>query len=167
MCNAAERVYVQEGIAEEFTKKVIEKMKTLTYGPALAGTFDMGSMVNKAQQEHVDEMVQSAVAEGATVACGGHKAQVDGKGWFYEPTVITGCTHDMRIMRDEIFGPVLPITTFKTLDEAIEMANDSVYGLTNSSMSELTVSGLSQHELCPAPSIQCTTWPSRLSHARL
>lgn len=132
VCNAAERVYVQEGIAEEFTKKVIEKMKTLTYGPALAGTFDMGSMVNKAQQEHVDEMVQSAIAEGATVVCGGHKAQVDGKGWFYEPTVITGCTHDMRIMRDEIFGPVLPITTFKTLDEAIEMANDSVYGLTSS-----------------------------------
>lgn len=85
VCNAAERVYVQEGIAEEFTKKVIEKMKTLTYGPALAGTFDMGSMVNKAQQEHVDEMVQSAIAEGATVACGGHKVQVDGKGWFYEP----------------------------------------------------------------------------------
>ena len=132
VCNAAERVYVQEGIAEEFTKKVIEKMKTLTYGPVLAGTFDMGSMVNKAQQEHVDEMVQSAIAEGATVACGGHKVQVDGKGWFYEPTVITGCTHDMRIMRDEIFGPVLPITTFKTLDEAIEMANDSVYGLTSS-----------------------------------
>ena len=132
VCNAAERVYVQEGIAEEFTKKVIEKMKTLTYGPALAGTFDMGSMVNKAQQEHVDEMVQSAIAEGATVACGGHKVQVNGKGWFYEPTVITGCTHDMRIMRDEIFGPVLPITTFKTLDEAIEMANDSVYGLTSS-----------------------------------
>lgn len=132
VCNAAERVYVQEGIAEEFTKKVIDKMKTLTYGPALAGTFDMGSMVNKAQQEHVDEMVQSAIAEGATVACGGHKVQVDGKGWFYEPTVITGCTHDMRIMRDEIFGPVLPITTFKTLDEAIEMANDSVYGLTSS-----------------------------------
>ena len=67
VCNAAERVYVQEGIAEEFTKKVIEKMKTLTYGPALAGTFDMGSMVNKAQQEHVDEMVQSAIAEGATI----------------------------------------------------------------------------------------------------
>lgn len=132
VCNAAERVYVQEGIAEEFTKKVIEKMKGLTFGPALAGTFDMGSMVNKAQQEHVDEMVQSAIAEGATVACGGHKVQVDGKGFFYEPTVITGCTHDMRIMRDEIFGPVLPITTFKTLDEAIEMANDSVYGLTSS-----------------------------------
>lgn len=132
VCNAAERVYVQEGIAEEFTKKVIEKMKAITYGPALAGDFDMGSMVNKAQQEHVDEMVQSAIAEGATVACGGHKAQVDGKGYFYEPTVITGCTHDMRIMTDEIFGPVLPITTFKTLDEAIEMANDSVYGLTSS-----------------------------------
>ena len=132
VCNAAERVYVQEGIAEEFTAKIIEKMKAATYGPALAGDFDMGSMVNKAQQEHVDEMVQAAIAEGAKLECGGHKATVDGKGYFYEATVLSGCTHDMAIMRDEIFGPVLPIATFKTLDEAIEMANDSVYGLTSS-----------------------------------
>lgn len=132
VCNAAERVYVQEGIAEEFTAKVIEKMKVVTYGPALAGDFDMGPMVNKAQQEHVYELVQSAIAEGATVACGGNKAQVDGKGWYFEPTVVTGCTHDMRIMREEIFGPVLPISTFETLDEAIEKANDSDFGLTSS-----------------------------------
>ena len=132
VCNAAERVYVQEGIAEEFTKKIIERMSKTTYGPALAGDFDMGSMVNKAQQEHVDELVRSAVAEGATVACGGHKATVDGKGYFYEATVVTGCTHDMRIMREEIFGPVLPIATFATFDEAVEMANDCEYGLTSS-----------------------------------
>ena len=70
--------------------------------------------------------------EGATVLLGGHKATVDGKGFYYEPTVITGCTHDMTIMREEIFGPVLPISTFKTLDEAIEKANDCDLGLTSS-----------------------------------
>ncbi|MCI1480161.1 MAG: aldehyde dehydrogenase [Eggerthellaceae bacterium] len=132
VCNAAERVYVQEGIAEAFTQKVIEKMSAVTYGPALGGTFDMGPMVNKKQQEHVAELVQSAIDEGATIACGGKATTVDGKGYFFEPTVVTGCTHEMRIMREEIFGPVLPISTFKTLDEAIEKANDCDFGLTSS-----------------------------------
>ncbi len=132
VCNAAERVYVQEGIAEAFTQKVIEKMSAVTYAPALGGTFDMGPMVNKKQQEHVAELVQSAIDEGATIACGGKAATVDGKGYFFEPTVVTGCTHEMRIMREEIFGPVLPISTFKTLDEAIEKANDCDFGLTSS-----------------------------------
>ncbi|MBR3182130.1 MAG: aldehyde dehydrogenase family protein, partial [Eggerthellaceae bacterium] len=62
----------------------------------------------------------------------GKKATVNGKGYYYEPTVIADCKHDMRIMKEEIFGPVLPITTFKTLDEAIELANDCDYGLTSS-----------------------------------
>ena len=131
-CNCAERVYVQEGIADEFIEKITAKMQAVTFGPGLGGTFDMGPMVNKAQQEHVDELVQSAIAEGAKVLCGGKKATVDGKGYYYEPTVIVNCTHDMRIMKEEIFGPVLPITTFKTLDEAIELANDCDYGLTSS-----------------------------------
>lgn len=131
-CNCAERVYVQEGIADEFIAKITEKMKAVTFGPALGGDFDMGPMVNKGQQEHVDELVQSAIAEGAKVLCGGHKATVDGKGYYYEPTIVSECTHDMRIMKEEIFGPVLPIATFKTLDEAIELANDCQYGLTSS-----------------------------------
>ncbi len=132
VCNAAERVYVQKGIAEEFTKKIIERMKQVTYGPGLGGTFDMGPMVNKAQQEHVAELVQSAIDEGATIECGGNAVTVDGKGYFFEPTVITGVQHKSRVMVEEIFGPVLPITTFETLDEAIEMANDCEFGLTSS-----------------------------------
>ncbi|WP_297568551.1 aldehyde dehydrogenase [uncultured Anaerovibrio sp.] len=132
VCNAAERVYVQEGIADKFIEKIVARFKKATYGPGLGGTFDLGPMVNKAQQEHVDELVQSAVKEGATICCGGKKATVDGKGFYYEPTVVANCTHDMTIMREEIFGPVLPIATFKTLDEAIEKANDCVYGLTSS-----------------------------------
>ncbi len=123
---------MREGIYDEFVAKVVERMKSVAYGNPLADNFDMGPMVNKNHQEHVDELVQSAIAEGSKIECGGHKAQVDGKGWYYEPTVVTGITHESRIMRDEIFGPVLPITSFKTLDEAIEMANDSVYGPTPS-----------------------------------
>ena len=132
VCNAAERVYVQKGIAEEFTKRIIERMKQVTYGPGLGGEFDMGPMVNKNQQNHVAELVQSAIDEGATIECGGNAVTVDGKGYFFEPTVVTGVTHDSRIMREEIFGPVLPITTFETLDEAIAMANDCEFGLTSS-----------------------------------
>lgn len=132
VCNAAERVYVQEGIAEQFIAKTVERFKKATFGPGLGGTFDLGPMVNKAQQEHVDELVQDAVKAGAKLCAGGHKATVDGKGWYYEPTVLCGCDHNMRIMREEIFGPVLPISTFMTLDEAIEKANDCDFGLTSS-----------------------------------
>ena len=132
VCNAAERIYVQEGIADKFIEKIIARFQKATYGPGLGGDFDLGPMVNKAQQEHVDELVQSAIKEGAKVRCGGNKATVDGKGFYYEPTVVTDCTHDMTIMKEEIFGPVLPISTFKTLDEAIEKANDCVFGLTSS-----------------------------------
>jgi len=90
----------------------------------------MGPMINKQQVEHIDDLVKSAVAEGGKVLCGGKPTTIDGKGFFYEPTVISNCKHEMRIMKEEIFGPVLPITTFKTLDEAIEKANDCQFGLT-------------------------------------
>ena len=118
-CNCAERVYVQEDIADEFIAKITEKMKAVTFGPGLGGSFDIGPMVNKAQQEHVDELVQSAIEEGAKVLCGGKKATVDGKGYYFEPTVITGVKHESRVMVEEIFGPVLPILTFDDLHHVI------------------------------------------------
>lgn len=131
VCNCAERVYVQEGIADKFIEKVIERMKKVTFGNPMDDK-DMGPLVNKGQQEHVDAMVQEAVKEGARIACGGHKAQVDGKGFYYEPTVLVDGKHSMKVFHDEIFGPVLPITTFKDLDEAIACANDCEFGLTSS-----------------------------------
>jgi len=134
-CNCAERVYVQEGIAPKFIEKIIARFKATKYGnPAKDPNkeFDMGTMINKQQVEHIDEMVKACVAEGGKIECGGKPTTFDGKGFYYEPTVITNCTHSMRIFHDEIFGPVLPITTFKTLDEAIEYANDCEYGLTSS-----------------------------------
>jgi lactaldehyde dehydrogenase/glycolaldehyde dehydrogenase len=134
-CNCAERVYVQEGIAKEFTAKIVRRIKATKYGnPAKDPKkgLDMGPMINQQQVDHIDELVKGAVSEGGRIACGGKPAKIDGKGFYYEPTVITNCTHDMKIFHDEIFGPVLPITTFKTLDEAIEKANDCEYGLTSS-----------------------------------
>ena len=132
VCNSAERVYVHEDIKDEFIKKIVPLFKKTTYGPGLAGKFDMGPLVNKQQQDHVDELVQSAVKQGGKIECGGHKVKYKGKGWFYEPTVISNCKHESRIMREEIFGPVLPISTFKTLDEAFKKANDCEFGLTSS-----------------------------------
>ncbi len=133
VCNCAERIYVQEGIAPAFIEKMTAKIKAATYGdPIKNPDATIGPQVNKKQQEHIDELVQSAIAEGATLVCGGKKATVNGKGYYYEPTLLVDCRHEMRIMKEEIFGPVMPISTFKTLDEAIEKANDCIYGLTSS-----------------------------------
>ena len=133
VCNCAERIYVQEGIAPAFIEKMTAKIKAATYGdPIKNPDATIGPQINKKQQEHIDELVQSAIAEGATLVCGGKKAMVNGKGYYYEPTLLVDCRHEMRIMKEEIFGPVMPISTFKTLDEAIEKAKDCIYGLTSS-----------------------------------
>ena len=132
VCNCAERVYVHESVAEAFTKKVIEHMRNTRFGdPLTDDTLDMGPFVSKAQLESVEAAVAGAVKEGATIALGGKRADCK-KGFFYPATVLTNCRHEMDIMHEEIFGPVLPITTFKTFDEAIDMANDCDFGLTSS-----------------------------------
>ena len=134
VCNQAERVYVQEDVAEEFTRIVIEKMKAIKSGVPYEEDCDMGPMINKKQIDGVHAKVLHAIEQGAKLECGGDydKTVNGGKGYFYQATVLTGCTQDMDIMHDETFGPVLPICTFKTLDEAIEYANDSEYGLASS-----------------------------------
>ena len=133
VCNCAERIYVQEGIAPAFIEKMTAKIKAATYGdPIKNPDATIGPQINKKQQEHIDDLVQSAIAAGATLVCGGRKASLNGKGFFYEPTLLVDCKHEMRIMQEEIFGPVMPVSTFKTLDEAIEKANDCIYGLTSS-----------------------------------
>jgi lactaldehyde dehydrogenase/glycolaldehyde dehydrogenase len=131
VCNCTERVYVQEDVANEFIEKVTKAMSEVRYGDPLAEQdIDMGPLVNEAGVRSVDSMVKRAVAEGAKVLTGGKPAARE-KGYFYEPTVLVNVNNSMEIMRQEIFGPVLPIATFKTLDEAIELANDCEYGLTS------------------------------------
>lgn len=130
VCNCTERVYVHENIAEEFTAKIVKAMKEVTFGNGILKPDSMmGPMINRSSVERVDSMVNKAVSEGAKILTGGKL--LDMEGTFYEPTVLINCTHDMDIMHQEIFGPVLPIMTIKSLDEGIKLANDCEYGLTS------------------------------------
>ncbi|RXJ86549.1 aldehyde dehydrogenase [Arcobacter sp. CECT 8985] len=131
VCNCAERVYVHKSIEKEFTSKMIKAMKSTTYGNPLEEEVDMGPLINQEAVNHVQSLVNKAKEQGATIALGG-KIPKREDGFYYEPTVITDVTQDMNIIHEEIFGPVLPIVTFETFDEAINMANDSEFGLTSS-----------------------------------
>jgi len=131
VCNCAERVYVQKGIYDRFVNRLGEAMKAVQFGdPAQRNDIAMGPLINAAALQRVEEKVARAVTEGARIALGGEK--VDGKGYFYPPTLLLDVQQEMAIMHEETFGPVLPVVAFDTLDEALAMANDSDYGLTSS-----------------------------------
>ncbi|MXP52621.1 aldehyde dehydrogenase [Pantoea sp. Seng] len=131
VCNCAERVYVQEGIYDRFITALTAAMKQVKFGnPAEQTDIDMGPLITAAALERVEQKVAKAVSEGGKVVLGGKRA--GDKGFYFEPTIITGVRQEMEIMREEIFGPVLPVMTFKTLDEAVALANDCEYGLTSS-----------------------------------
>jgi lactaldehyde dehydrogenase/glycolaldehyde dehydrogenase len=131
VCNCAERVYVEESVAERFIEKVTTAMSHTKFGDPFAPGMDMGPLVSRRQLDAVDSAVKQALKDGAKTTTGGAKA--DRKvGYYYPPTVLMNCKQNTDIMQKEIFGPVLPVTTFKTLDEAIDMANDSELGLTSS-----------------------------------
>ncbi|MGJ8649326.1 MAG: aldehyde dehydrogenase [Opitutaceae bacterium] len=132
VCNCAERVYVQRSVAEAFTAKLVEKMKAARFGNPLEDeTVDYGPMINQAGYEKIVTLLESSVAAGAKVLCGGKRGGDEG-GFYFEPTVVGDCTQDMDLVQKEIFGPVVPIVIFDTLDEAVAMANDTEYGLTSS-----------------------------------
>ncbi len=132
VCNCAERVYVHESVAEKFIDKVTAVMKATRFGdPLNEPDVEMGPLVSKQQLEDVEAAVERAVKDGAKVVLGGKRTDRS-HGFFYPPTVLTHCRQNTDIMQKEIFGPVLPIATFKDLDEALEMANDCEYGLTSS-----------------------------------
>jgi len=132
VCNCAERVYVQKKVADQFVEKLAAAMKGTRFGNPLADTtVEYGPLINEAGFQKVEKLVASAVAAGASVVTGGKRGAGEG-GYYYEPTVIAGCRQDMEIIRKEVFGPVSPIVTFDDLDQAIEYANDSEYGLTSS-----------------------------------
>ncbi|MEY8559106.1 aldehyde dehydrogenase [Jeotgalicoccus halotolerans] len=131
-CTNAERVYVHSSVAEELTDKLAAAFKEKKLGnPREDKDVEVGPLINEDRLNTVADMVDEAVADGAKAVTGGKKADME-KGFFYEPTILTNVTHDSKIMRDEIFGPVLPIATFETIDEAIDMANDTIYGLSSS-----------------------------------
>ena len=130
-CSGIERVYVMRGVAERFIAEVVAGARALRVGDPMSWNTEIGPMVSREQFDIVRELVDDAVAAGATLHCGGPLSQApDGlSGDFYAPAVLTGVTHQMRIMREEIFGPVLPIITVDSEDEALALANDSAFGL--------------------------------------
>ena len=132
VCNCAEKVFVQRSVHDEFVAKLAAKFETTRYGdPSAIEDLDMGPLINETSLERVDAVVVRAQEQGATVVTGGAKADL-GRGYHYQPTVLTGARNDMEIMRNETFGPVLPVQAVEDLDEAIALANDSDYGLTSS-----------------------------------
>lgn len=141
-CASVERVYVEEAIADAFIAKVIEKSRAIKVGDPMDPATDMGPLTMERQRAIVIAHVEDARAKGARIETGG--IGPEGPGHFYPPTVLTNVDHTMTIMRDETFGPVLPIMRVKSLDEAILLANDSAYGLTASgwTTSEVTAARL-------------------------
>ena len=130
-CASIERCYVHESIAPQFIELVVKETRALRQGKPTAEGVDVGAMSNEKQLEIVESHVSEALRKGAQVLTGGHRVN-DSGGWFHQPTVVTNVDHSMELMTEETFGPVLPIMTFKTDDEAVLLANDSIYGLTAS-----------------------------------
>jgi succinate-semialdehyde dehydrogenase/glutarate-semialdehyde dehydrogenase len=126
-CTAANRFYVEAGVAEEFSRKLAERMAALRVGPGTDERTQVGPLVNEDSVSKVDELVTAAVAEGAATRTGGSRPE--GAGWFYPPTVLTDVRPESAILREEIFGPVAPIVTFTDEADAVRMANDTEFGL--------------------------------------
>ena len=126
-CTAANRFYVHESLAEDFSAKLAQRMGALTLGRGTEEGVDVGPLVDEKSRDKVSSLVDDAVAKGARVVVGG--SAPDGVGWFYQPTVLTDVPADADLAREEIFGPVAPVSTFSTDAEAIRMANDTEYGL--------------------------------------
>lgn len=126
-CTAANRIFVHESIADEFTAKFVAAIKDMRVDDPFAEGTDMGPLIDGGAVTHMQELVSDAQAHGAEVLCGGHVVERDG--YFFEPTVLRGCSTDARVYQEEIFGPIAPIFTFRDEEELWELANDTEYGL--------------------------------------
>jgi succinate-semialdehyde dehydrogenase / glutarate-semialdehyde dehydrogenase len=126
-CTAANRFHVHESIAQEFARRLAARMSALKVGRGTEPDTDVGPLIDAGQREKVAELVRDANARGAQIALGG--SSLDGPGYFFEPTVITGVPDDARVLTEEIFGPVAPVATFSSQEQALAAANRTEYGL--------------------------------------
>ncbi|HTH51811.1 MAG TPA: aldehyde dehydrogenase family protein [Pyrinomonadaceae bacterium] len=133
-CTATSRAVVMSGVADEFVEKVVARAKSFKLGPGLDASSEIGPSVDEGQFNTVLKYIDIGKEDGATLLCGGKKADRDGlaNGYFVEPTVFDNVTPDMRIAREEIFGPVLSVLRVNSFDEAMQVANDCEYGLSSS-----------------------------------
>ncbi|XP_063049293.1 retinal dehydrogenase 2 isoform X3 [Engraulis encrasicolus] len=126
-CTAGSRIFVQDSIYEEFVRRSVERATKRIMGSPFDPTTEQGPQISEEQQQRIMELVQSGVREGAKLECGGKVCP--GKGYYVEPTVFSNVTDNMRIAKEEIFGPVQQILRFSTVEEVIARANDTEYGL--------------------------------------
>ncbi len=129
VCIAPARFYVQRNVFEDFLDLSQSLTEALVVGDGMTAGVTTGPMVNAVGRERVETFVQDAVGKGARVVTGGARPANLTRGYFYQPTVLTNVTPDMRVSCDEVFGPVMPVSPFESLDEALQLANDTPYGL--------------------------------------
>jgi aldehyde dehydrogenase (NAD+) len=129
LCSAGSRLLVEESVHDELVERVAERAKKMTPADPLHPKTRLGSLVSEKQRENVERYVESGKSEGAKLVAGGNRASVDGKGAFFEATVFDGVRPDMKIAREEIFGPVLATLTFRDGAEAVAIGNSTIYGL--------------------------------------
>lgn len=133
VCNCAEVVLVEDAVHDELVNKLKELFDATRYGDTSEiEELDMGPLITESALDDVAGMVERACEAGANLVTGGSRAEGKGDGWFFEPTILDGVKPDMEIAKEEIFGPVLPVVRVKDLDEALEIANASRFGLTSS-----------------------------------
>lgn len=126
-CIAAKRFIVHEAVADEFERRFVENMSALAVGDPFEDSTDIGPLATSSGRDDVEEIVADAVAKGAKVLCGGER--LPGPGWYYPPTVLTELTPEMRMYREEVFGPVAGLFRVASVEEAIELANATEFGL--------------------------------------
>lgn len=131
VCSAGSRLLLQDTIYDKFMQALVARANRITVGPGNAPDSEMGPLISKAHMEKVLAYITLGLSEGAKLACGGYRLTENGldKGNFVAPTIFTDVTPEMRIVKEEIFGPVLVVQKFSTEEEAVDMANDTVYGL--------------------------------------
>ena len=129
ICVAANRFFIEERLYDKFISEYIKRAKSLKLGFGIDKAVDMGPMVDKKSRDRMFGLIEDAIEKGATLECGGHIPDALHKGSWMAPTVLSNTTTDMRVFKEEIFGPIAAFMKFKTDDEVLELANDTEYGL--------------------------------------
>ncbi|MFD2131784.1 aldehyde dehydrogenase family protein [Pseudogracilibacillus auburnensis] len=129
ICTSTERIYVHENIYDRFVEGLTKEAEKVRWGNGVEEGVTMGPIISSRQQQLIDEHIQQAVFQGAKILTGGKKESIHSRGYFYPPTVVSNVSHDMKIMKEETFGPIAPVVPFKDFNEAINLVNESPFGL--------------------------------------
>lgn len=142
ICTSTERIYVHKSIYKRFIECLVSESKKIRWGNGLDVGVNMGPVINDTQRQLIHDHIQDATSKGASILSGGKKESVNSHGYFYPATVITDVTDDMKLIKDETFGPIAPVIKFTNFSDAIKMANDSEFGLSAVVCTESSVNAI-------------------------